>query len=457
MLLHLLSFALLNRAWIAAAPTQSMSTPPDGTSEEMIGWVSPDARRNTWGIIWSCLTIFIVCSWKCVHLNIPRHNESIAGWHKIKLCSGIEIPYRPEQDLLWKWTRKLLWMAFIAVAPEFGVAMALAQHLQAKNDMKRANTATNGLVPRITEEDIIDLGKSDAFTKVFALMQCTWLVVQSIARTAQGHAISQLELATLAFIPCALAMYSLWWQKPFGIERRHILLRFPEGMNTLPGDFTFSIDDLLGTGPGKELSNMRRKDSGLGMFNDLVFVQPDESHKSSDGKSTEDFIAKRRDTTEETSAVLTERTSRVVEETINAKTLKSLFRKVLLPFLPSIVLYFTAVLFSAIHLAAWNWEFPSNLVRELWRWFALAALLTSLSPVAISGFIMLLDLSLWKITPEWLDDIIAAVMAVLAFAVLFFYTAARLVILGLTLYSLSSMPERAYGKVSWMAWIPHFS
>ncbi|KAF5536636.1 hypothetical protein FMEXI_10236 [Fusarium mexicanum] len=288
-------------------------------------------------------------------------------------------------------------------------------------------------------------------------MQCTWLVVQSIARTAQGHAISQLELATLAFIPCALAMYSLWWQKPFGIERRHMLLRFPEGMSTLPGDFTFSIDDLLETEPGKELLNMRRNDSGSDMFADLIFMQQDESHKSGDGKSTEDFIAKRRDTTEGTSAVLTETTSRVAEETRNAKTLKSLFRKVLLPFLPSIVLYFTAVVFSAIHLAAWNWEFPSHMVRELWRWFALAALLTSLFIVAMLGFSMLLDLGPLKRSLEWLDDIIATVMAVLACAVLFFYTAARLVILGLTLYSLSSMPERAYGKVSWMAWIPHFS
>ncbi|KAF4503072.1 hypothetical protein FAGAP_626 [Fusarium agapanthi] len=455
MLLHLLPFALLNRAWVAAAPTQPMSTLPNDTSDEMIGWVSPDARRNT-------------------------HNESIAGWHKIKLCSGIEIPYWPEHPLLWKWTRKLIWMALTAVAPEYGVAMALAQHLEAKNDMKKANRATNG----ITEEDIRDLGKSDAFTKVFALLQCTWLVVQSIARTAQGHAISQLELATLAFIPCALVMYILWWQKPFGIERRHVLLRLPENMNNLPADFTFSIDDLLGTEPGEKLLNMRMKDSGSDKFFDLILMGPDESNRPTDKESTENYIAERRDTAGEESADLTESTSptnpipmlsdrtanvtggptiaeavnRVEQETTNAKTrTKALSPKVLLPFLPSIILYFTAVLFSAIHLAAWKWYFPPYLVRELWRWFALAALLTSLSPVAIIGFIMLLDKGPLRKTPEWLDDVITTVMVVLAYVVFFFYTAARLVILGLTLYSQSSMPEGAYGKVSWMAWIPHFS
>lgn len=137
---HILSLALLCGGLVTGAPTQPLSALPDNTSEEMIGWVSPDARRNTWGIIWSCLTIFIVCSWKCVHLNVPSHNESIAGWHTIsKLPWSIEIPYWP-QRLLWiKWRRKVLWMAFIAIAPEYGVALALAQYLAAKKDLTEAN------------------------------------------------------------------------------------------------------------------------------------------------------------------------------------------------------------------------------------------------------------------------------------------------------------------------------
>ncbi|KAF5632705.1 hypothetical protein F52700_6241 [Fusarium sp. NRRL 52700] len=436
MLLHLLPFALLSRAWVAAAPTQAMSTLPDNASDKMIGWVPPDAHRNTWGIIWSCLTIFIVCSWKCVHLNIPTHTEAIAGWHKIKLCPGMEIPYWPEQPLLWKWTRKLFWMVLIAVAPEYGVGMALAQYFQAKNDMKIANTYANG----ITEEDISDL-----------------------ARAVQGHAISQLELSTLAFIPCALTMYVLWWQKPFDIERRHTLLRLPEEMNNLPADFKFSIDDLLEIKPGNELSNMRRKDSGWKLFLDLILMKSWALNEPTDEESTENYIAERGGTTGGASRGSTESTAPTnpiatpPDGTANAKRLKTLFRAFLLPLVPSIVLYFTAVVFSAIHLVAWNWDFPSHLVRELWRWFALAALLTSLSPAVILGIVMLLDKGPLKTSPEWIDEIIAMVLAALAYAAFFFYTVARLVILGLTLYSLSSMPERAYEKVSWMAWIPHFS
>ncbi|KAF5575510.1 hypothetical protein FPCIR_13132 [Fusarium pseudocircinatum] len=384
-----------------------------------------------------------------------RHNEVIAGWHKIKLCSRTEIPYWPKQPLLWKWTRKLLWMALIAIGPEYGVAVALAQYLQARDDMKKANTLANGLVPRITEEDISDLGKSDAFTKVFALLQCTWLVVQSIARAAQGHAISQLELSTLAFIPCALAMYILWWQKPFGIERRHILLRLPVEINNLPVDFTFGIDDFVKTEAGDKLLKTRRKDSGWDMFGDLVAMLPYPSNQPTAKEFRENYIAERRHTTGGTSPGYSASASRAAEETTNAKTLKALFRKVLLPFLPSIVMYFTAVVFSAIHLAAWNWEFPSHLVRELWRWFALAALLTSLTAAVLTGIAKLFE-PLMK-PPKWLEIIIEVVIVWPGLAMFLFYTLARLVILGLTLYSLSSMPERAYGKVSWMAWIPYFS
>lgn len=41
-------------------------------------------------------------------------------------------------------------------------------------------------VPFLAEADIIDRNKADMFTKVFAICQSTWLVVQCIARAVQG-------------------------------------------------------------------------------------------------------------------------------------------------------------------------------------------------------------------------------------------------------------------------------
>ncbi|KAG8529071.1 uncharacterized protein KY384_005706 [Bacidia gigantensis] len=76
-------------------------------------------------------------------------------------------------------------------------------------------------IPYITPENIRDRSKADAFTKLFAIGQSLWLIIQSIARTAQGlrmGSITQLELATMGFVGCALLMYLLWWDKPFDVE-----------------------------------------------------------------------------------------------------------------------------------------------------------------------------------------------------------------------------------------------
>lgn len=41
-------------------------------------------------------------------------------------------------------------------------------------------------IPYITKNDIKDRSKADAFTKLFAIGQSGWLIIQCIARAAQG-------------------------------------------------------------------------------------------------------------------------------------------------------------------------------------------------------------------------------------------------------------------------------
>jgi hypothetical protein len=74
------------------------------------------------------------------------------------------------------------------------------------------------------EKDIEDLKKADAFTKAFACIQSSWLIIQCIARVSAGLPTTQLELATIAFVVCALIMYMLWWNKPFGVEPRRTIV-----------------------------------------------------------------------------------------------------------------------------------------------------------------------------------------------------------------------------------------
>ena len=127
-LLNTLSFFILTFPIFACAQNTMTS---DKTAER-VGWVSSTNSRTTSDILWSCFTIFLVCSWKCVPLHIPTVEESEAKLQKLR---GL-LPY-PSLLLLKRWCRKVKWMCLIALAPEIGVVMALDQFTKAQRMNKK--------------------------------------------------------------------------------------------------------------------------------------------------------------------------------------------------------------------------------------------------------------------------------------------------------------------------------
>jgi len=86
----------------------------------------------------------------------------------------------------------------------------------------------------ISKHDIKDRSKTDAFSKVFAIVQSSWLIVQSITRVASGLSLSQLEPATMAYIIPAAVMYGFWLEKPFDVEHVTTIHRPRDKMSTDP-------------------------------------------------------------------------------------------------------------------------------------------------------------------------------------------------------------------------------
>lgn len=123
-------------ASVRAASSEEKAIPGNLTSNgtEQVGWVSSRPGRSTSEIIWSCVTVLLVCTYKCVHLNLPSQEENEAGWHRI-----VGVPVWPEWPLLRKNLRQLKWMAFILVAPEYGVAIAFHQYQIAKVEAERTH------------------------------------------------------------------------------------------------------------------------------------------------------------------------------------------------------------------------------------------------------------------------------------------------------------------------------
>lgn len=80
-----------------------------------------------------------------------------------------------------------------------------------------------GHLPDISREDIVDKSKADNVAKTLAILQGSWLLLQCIARIADGLPLTLLELNTLAHTICALAMYALWWNKPYDVHEPVLL------------------------------------------------------------------------------------------------------------------------------------------------------------------------------------------------------------------------------------------
>ena len=71
---------------------------------------------------------------------------------------------------------------------------------------------------KITEDEIKDKSKSDFFPKAIAIPQLAWMAIQTAARGAGGLAVSQLEIAVLAYTDLASITFCLCLSKPKDVK-----------------------------------------------------------------------------------------------------------------------------------------------------------------------------------------------------------------------------------------------
>lgn len=113
----------------ALSLTNDSHTNATTADQKLVGWESPNNYRSTSEIIWSCLAIFLVCTWKCMHLNIPSEKErGTTGWVKVL---GIPLA-KPSPELRRRWLKRVGWMFVLAIAPELGVMISVNQRHEAE-------------------------------------------------------------------------------------------------------------------------------------------------------------------------------------------------------------------------------------------------------------------------------------------------------------------------------------
>jgi hypothetical protein len=174
----------------------------------------------------------------------------------------------------------------------------------------------NGILrslPQISEAELEDRSKSDAFVKAIALFQILWAMVQIIVRTARKLTISQLELAVIAFAACAVVIYGLRWSKPKSVGAATTIIQYE------------------GPIPQKVLQLIKGRHTYMGYL-----LIADDKRKLRHG-----------------SPIRNDATENYVDNDVGFWVY------------PAMIL--GAMLFGGIHAGAWNFDFPTRTELLVWR------------------------------------------------------------------------------------------
>ncbi|KAF8646429.1 hypothetical protein AX16_007222 [Volvariella volvacea WC 439] len=309
-------------------------------------------------------------------------------------------------------------------------------------------------IPDIPEKEIKDHGKGDILAKALVVVQTTWFVAQCIARHAQGLFLTEIELVTLAFATLNVITYGLWWDKPLNIEYP---IYFDENGSRTDGPQA-EVDELeegevkewngvwyertwgsvnvyvggWGTACRNAWKNARQ--SWREFRNEYgywaVIVAPfwvafmplwDMMGEASNDRPTSvhPFYAAEMNKTDEDLAI----------------------------FYGSVI----GVLFGAIHLIGWGFQFSTT--TELWLWRASSLVLTIVPFLLVIAYTLLFaDKRLHIESVEVVATVIGALSLSLGAPL---YFAARIILLFLAFFTLRCLPESAYQNVKWTEYIPH--
>ena len=452
---HLLTVVALQ---LTIASTASSQNATATLPEKREGWVSQPNGRGTFDIIWSSLITIFLCTWTSLHLNVPSLQERY--WQR--------------------WIRKCRWMVQAVMAPEFVVAFATGQKVEARRsvDMWRnagyqgwtmrhgfyANMGGYILQPRnsqpfpvnakqlkylvcngyitnwpfSTGKEIWDKSKQNRFQKALTLLQTGWFVLQCLGRAVQHLPMSTLELMTFSFVFCTFASYYQWSDKPLDVESPTIL------------NIEASTAEILVQAGNMPDAEKPYSNTPLDFIDDqspswLTEIQP--------------YLHFRMGPRERPLPRFTNDRFPVTGASLD-----------------SIFLFIVMQAYCCLHFIAWNFSFPTHVESILWRVACLAIVCTMFIFLACETYQDGHRLGRWerwyvKLFPkksgglQRMDtlekrrrerEFIPLWEVIIMSPVTVMYTLARTYIVVEVFVSLRSLPVGAFDSVQWSSFIPHF-
>ncbi|KAF7973379.1 hypothetical protein HWV62_15475 [Athelia sp. TMB] len=253
---------------------------------------------------------------------------------------------------------------------------------------------SRALAPPTTDE-LKDKSKGDTLSKTVAVVQTLWFIAQCIARRAQGMAITNLEIMTLAYTVITVAMYAAWWHKPLNVRCPvRVKADVPREERTRYFEWTNVIDYVIGN---------QDYDVRLSQHDRVPTFWSDCRYSYSSQ----------------------------------------------IPLHADIIALSVAMVFGAVHCAAWSYAFPSPTEKVLWRASALAI---TLIPIPMVAAFAVFD-PFWATgDPDRLSEYIP--VACMALGGLL-YIPARILLIALSLSTLRNPPLSAFQTVQWTTFVPH--
>ncbi|THV00499.1 hypothetical protein K435DRAFT_657092, partial [Dendrothele bispora CBS 962.96] len=254
------------------ASTNNGSSPSPEASLEVLNSCSDiHSCRTVEEILYSCLAVVFACTWVAIHPNIPRlfdkYDDEIKNSFTISgarvfaqdVITMILSLLAPELIIFWALRQ---WFAARRIAEKYskygwtkthghflimgGFALfrdgeyeetlededvfyseSIRKRIQCQIEFENsppreppseATCLLELLIQHkyidITEDEITARSKTDFLTKLLAVIQTTWFILQCIARVTEGLVVTDLEIVTVAFALLNIATYVLWWNKP---------------------------------------------------------------------------------------------------------------------------------------------------------------------------------------------------------------------------------------------------
>jgi hypothetical protein len=215
-------------------PLCVLPTPING---HIPGWVQVPNVRGTSDILWTCLATTFLCTYTLLCLNVPSPRDTTfqLGLRRVKwmllaiLAPEIVLTYAAGQ---WSRARQSVdafhlsgyeqWNMRMAFFADMGGFMLHTSDCEPfpLNAKQLHWLIVNGHLeyPKVTQEEIWDKSKQDRLAKAITVFQITYFVVHCIGRTAQGLPLTTLELSTLAIVVCSLMTAFAWLRKPSDVS-----------------------------------------------------------------------------------------------------------------------------------------------------------------------------------------------------------------------------------------------